>query len=348
MNFLYFPKKGTPEFLSFVMSISLSVVFWIFAIIIFSLIPDDSKKYETIQITLSEFPESKPVFKDEQVKEIQKETPVINKTENLKEEILKNENQEIQNSTVEQNLKENSQTKTQSKSQNYETPSDKKVSDFVPKKSVEELMNERFESNSFLEDSWDESVFENESQSQNAKKIATESGISGISGSAAKNSNEKTLSSQKTNLSEQKNSISDSTSSAINDFLNAKSNSSLENSKSSENVLNSKNSSDVSNSVSQYDFRATDGSKFSRSPLGEFSLEFSSEAQKLLENIPLAQIKISFSVDSNGFVSDILIDSKAIIPKLVQSEIEDQIYMWLFTSGSGKVDAYFIWKIISQ
>lgn len=346
-----FGKDSLPQHTSSFLSLIITFVIWVVLLVVFAFIkfPEKEEKYKPIQIVFEqpkvqavkektetekkevqthkqEIVEQKTEEKTQiqqtkqEVVEQKKETKVEQKTQTAKTQPQQKQN--VQTSKTTSAPKQSSQKAATTKK---ETPANKKVPEFTYAKSVEDLMNEQFETQKSTDVSdfdWD-SMFEEtttSSSSNNSKKIVkTESTDFGQAGSLSYNENSNQTS--KEVKSSSNSALSSSTKSQLDNIAEAKQSSSSSKQTSSNQSLSKID-----------DFDWIQGSMRELQIPKDPKIIISEESGKSLDST--REVIISFTVLEDGSVINIKITPSSVLSPQIQSEIKEQLYNWHFESSS--------------
>lgn len=346
-----FGKDSLPQHTSSFLSLIITFVIWMILLVVFAFIkiPEKEEKYKPIQIVfeqpkvqsvkektvtekkevqthkqeiIEQKTEEKPQVQQpkQEVVEQKKETKVEQKTQTLKTQPQQKQN--VQTSTTTSVPKQSTQKAATTKK---ETPANKKVPEFTYAKSVEDLMNEQFETQKSTDVSdfdWD-SMFEEtstSSSSNNSKKIVkTESSDFGQAGSLSYNENSNQTS--KEVKASSNSALSSSTKSQLDNIAEAKQSSSSSKQTSSNHSLSK---------IDEFDW--IQGSMRELQIPKDPKIIISEESGKLLDST--REVIISFTVLEDGSVINIKITPSSVLAPQIQSEIKEQLYNWHFESSS--------------
>lgn len=346
-----FGKDSLPQHTSSFLSLIITFVIWVVLFVVFAFIkiPEKEEKYKPIQIVFEqpkvqavkektvtekkevqthkqEIVEQKTEEKTQiqqtkpEVVEQKKETKVEQKTQTAKTQPQQKQN--VQTSKTTSAPKQSSQKAATTKK---ETPANKKVPEFTYAKSVEDLMNEQFEtqkSSDVSDFDWD-SMFEEttiSSSSNNSKKIVkTESTDFGQAGSLSYNENSNQTS--KEVKASSNSALSSSTKSQLDNIAEAKQSSSSSKQTSSNQSLSKID-----------DFDWIQGSMRELQIPKDPKIIISEESGKSLDST--REVIISFTVLEDGSVINIKITPSSVLSPQIQSEIKEQLYNWHFESSS--------------
>jgi len=346
-----FGKDSLPQHTSSFLSLIITFVIWVILLVVFAFIkfPEKEEKYKPIQIVfeqpkvqsvkektvtekkevqthkqeiIEQKTEEKPQIQQpkQEVVEQKKETKVEQKTQTSKKQPQQKQN--VQTSKTTSAPKQSSQKAATTKK---ETPANKKVPEFTYAKSVEDLMNEQFETQKSTDVSdfdWD-SMFEEtstSSSSNNSKKIVkTESSDFGQAGSLSYNENSNQTS--KEVKASSNSALSSSTKSQLDNIAEAKQSSSSSKQTSSNQSLSKID-----------DFDWIQGSMRELQIPKDPKIIISEESGKSLDST--REVIISFTVLEDGSVINIKITPSSVLSPQIQSEIKEQLYNWHFESSS--------------
>lgn len=346
-----FGKDSLPQHTSSFLSLIITFVIWMILLVVFAFIkiPEKEEKYKPIQIVfeqpkvqsvkektvtekkeaqthkqeiVEQKTEEKPQIQQpkQEVVEQKKETKVEQKTQTSKKQPQQKQN--VQTSTTTSAPKQSSQKAATTKK---ETPANKKVPEFTYAKSVEDLMNEQFETQKSTDVSdfdWD-SMFEEtstSSSSNNSKKIVkTESSDFGQAGSLSYNEN--TNQKSKEVKASSNSALSSSTKSQLDNIADVKQSSSSSKQTSSNQSLSK---------IDEFDW--IQGSMRELQIPKDPKIIISEESGSLLDST--REVIISFTVLEDGSVINIKITPSSVLSPQIQSEIKEQLYNWHFESSS--------------
>lgn len=346
-----FGKDSLPQHTSSFLSLIITFVIWVILLVVFAFvkIPEKEEKYKPIQIVfeqpkvqsvkektvtekkevqthkqeiIEQKTEEKPQIQQpkQEVVEPKKETKVEQKTQTSKKQPQQKQN--VQTSTTTSVPKQSTQKAATTKK---ETPANKKVPEFTYAKSVEDLMNEQFETQKSTDVSdfdWD-SMFEEtstSSSSNNSKKIVkTESTDFGQAGSLSYNEN--TNQTSKEVKASSNSALSSSTKSQLDNIADVKQSSSSSKQTSSNQSLSK---------IDEFDW--IQGSMRELQIPKDPKIIISEESGKSLDST--REVIISFTVLEDGSVINIKITPSSVLSPQIQSEIKEQLYNWHFESSS--------------
>ena len=346
-----FGKDSLPQHTSSFLSLIITFVIWVILLVVFAFvkIPEKEEKYKPIQIVfeqpkvqsvkektvtekkevqthkqeiIEQKTEEKPQIQQpkQEVVEQKKETKVEQKTQTSKKQPQQKQN--VQTSTTTSVPKQSTQKAATTKK---ETPANKKVPEFTYAKSVEDLMNEQFETQKSTDVSdfdWD-SMFEEtstSSSSNNSKKIVkTESTDFGQAGSLSYNEN--TNQTSKEVKASSNSALSSSTKSQLDNIADVKQSSSSSKQTSSNQSLSK---------IDEFDW--IQGSMRELQIPKDPKIIISEESGKSLDST--REVIISFTVLEDGSVINIKITPSSVLSPQIQSEIKEQLYNWHFESSS--------------
>lgn len=342
-----FGKDSLPQHTSSFLSLIITFVVWIVLFVVFAFVkfPEKKEEYKPIQIVFEQpkvqsvqektVPEKKEVQTPKQELVEQKS---VQKTEQKKQEVVEQKTQPQKKESVEPKTnnapKQTAQTtktttapkqSTQKTSTTKkETPANKKVPEFTYAKSVEDLMNEQFEtqkSSNVSDFDWD-SMFEetttSSSSNNNQKYVKTESSDFGQAGSLSYNENSNQTS--KEVKSSSNSTLSSSTKSQLDNIADAKQSSSSSKQTSSNQSLSKID-----------DFDWIQGSMRELQIPQNPKIVISEVSGRLLDST--REVIISFTVLEDGSVINIKITPSSVLAPQIQSEIKEQLYNWHFESS---------------
>ena len=345
-----FGKDSLPQHTSSFLSLIITFVIWMILLVVFAFIkiPEKEEKYKPIQIVFEqpkvqsvqektvtekkevqthkqEIVEQKTEEKTQiqqpkqEVVEQKKETKVEQKTQTSKKQPQQKQN--VQTSKTTSVQKQSTQKAATTKK---ETPANKKVPEFTYAKSVEDLMNEQFETQKSTDVSdfdWD-SMFEETSTSSSSnhskKVVKTESSDFGQAGSLSYNEN--TNQTSKEVKASSNSALSSSTKSQLDNIAEAKQSSSS---------LKQTSSNQSLSKIDEFDW--IQGSMRELQIPKDPKIIISEESGRLLDST--REVIISFTVLEDGSVINIKITPSSVLAPQIQSEIKEQLYNWHFEAS---------------